>query len=418
MPHDLASDGCSSDDAFQPALSAVARAVGDAAPPAVGATSGPRPEELGIGLLFWNMRDAAIIGEAGSGRIVLWNPAAEAVFGYAAEEVIGQSLEILAPEALRERHRTGIARFAATGRGPLVEVGRPIEVPALRKGGAEMVIELVLTPIEQDQIPGRFVLALIRDVTERKRSEAALQAANRELQAFSYSVSHDLRAPLRAVAGFSAILLEDHAVELPEEARRYLSRIQEAGQRMGHLIDGLLAFLQLRSRPLVEQTVAPVETVHAVLGELARERAGREVEIVIDDLPTCQADPALLKQVFAHLLSNALKYTRERQPARIQVGSRADLARPGERVYFVRDNGTGFDLAYADKVFGVFQRLDWAEDAGGTGVGLALVQRIVDRHGGRVWADAAVGQGATFFVTLPAAEPERGTAGVGPTVPR
>ena len=204
---------------------------------------------------------------------------------------------------------------------------------------------------------------------------------------------------------------------MPEQARRYLGLVRDGAQQMGRLVDDLLAFSRLGRQPLATRPVAPANIVHRVLEELAGERAGRQVEVVFADLPPCQADPALLKQVYTNLLANALKFTRGREVARIEVGSLADGTRPGERTYFVKDNGAGFDMAYAHKLFGVFQRLHRVEDYEGTGVGLAIVQRVVHRHGGRVWVEAAVDQGATFWFSLPAAardEPEHAAAADGP----
>jgi light-regulated signal transduction histidine kinase (bacteriophytochrome) len=256
---------------------------------------------------------------------------------------------------------------------------------------------------------------MIRDVTERKEAEGKisalnadlerrviarttqLDAANRELEAFSYSVSHDLRAPLRAVDGFSQAVLEDYGPQLPEDGQRQLRTIRYSAQRMGELIDDLLKFSQLNRQPLQKQRVATDELVRATLAEMETQVAGRQIEINLGPLPPCEGDPALLRQVWVNLLSNALKYSGKRAHAVIAIGCGGQ---PGERVYFVRDNGTGFDMRYADKLFGVFQRLHRVEDYEGTGVGLAIVQRIVQRHGGRIWAEAAVDRGATFYFTL------------------
>ena len=248
------------------------------------------------------------------------------------------------------------------------------------------------------------MIGVCQDVTERKQLEqrivertAQLEDANRDLEAFSYSVSHDLHAPLRAINGFSRILQKDYEPHLPSDARRYLGMIRDNTQRMGKLIDDLLAFSRLGRQPLRKETVSPANLVRHALIDLRAEREGRRVEISIGVLPACQADSALLHQVFANLLSNALKFTRKREVAVIEIGCREE---EGERVYFVKDNGVGFDMRYADRLFEVFQRLHRAEDYEGTGVGLALVQRIIHRHGGRVWAEAEADRGAAFFFTL------------------
>ncbi len=224
-----------------------------------------------------------------------------------------------------------------------------------------------------------------------------IETAHQELEAFSFSVSHDLRAPLRAVDGFSQAMEEDFGAQLPEAGRRQLKMIRGNAERMGELIDDLLAFARLGRQPVRKQSVETEQLVRATLADLQTTHAGRKVEINIGKLPSCEGDSSLLKQVWVNLLSNALKYTREREKAEVEIGS---VKTNGADIFFVRDNGTGFDMRYADKLFGVFQRLHRAEEYEGTGVGLAIVQRIVNRHGGRVWADAAVDRGATFFFTL------------------
>ena len=224
-----------------------------------------------------------------------------------------------------------------------------------------------------------------------------LEAANKELESFSYSVSHDLRAPLRAMDGFSRALLEDYGPQLPAEGVRYLQVIRTSSQRMGNLIDDLLSFSRLSRAEMRKRTVDAKMLVKGVIEELHSQREGRQIDLRIADLPKCEGDPALLKQVWINLLSNAIKYTQKRASAVIEIGCNTEGK---TNTYFVRDNGTGFDMRYANKLFGVFQRLHRAEDYDGTGVGLAIVQRIVHRHGGRVWADAAVDQGATFYFTL------------------
>jgi light-regulated signal transduction histidine kinase (bacteriophytochrome) len=224
-----------------------------------------------------------------------------------------------------------------------------------------------------------------------------LEAANKDLEAFSYSVSHDLRAPLRAMNGFSQVLLEDYAGALDEQAQHYVRRIQSNSQKMGRLVDDLLAFSRFGRQPLRLQSIDPADIARQAWDDLRHEHEHREVQLELAALPLCLADASLLKQVYINLLSNALKFTRQAARAQITVGCRDEA---GLLTYFVRDNGVGFDMAYASKLFGVFQRLHRAEDFEGTGVGLAIVQRIVERHGGRVAAESTLGQGATFDFTL------------------
>jgi signal transduction histidine kinase len=262
---------------------------------------------------------------------------------------------------------------------------------AMVSTGLERVRLVEAVAIANSQLEDR-----IREVTERTRE---VEAANRELDAFSYTISHDLRAPLRAVNGFTSILFEEYSDALPAEASRYLKRIKDSGEHMGHLVDDLLAFSRLGRQAIRAQRVSMKGLVDRALEQLSQARDGRQVEIVIGDLPDAECDAILVEQVFVNLLSNALKYSRHREQARIDVGVLDSKDGEGP-VYFVRDNGAGFNMEYAGKLFGVFQRLHRSEDYEGTGVGLAIVQRVVERHGGRIWAEAKVDGGATFYFTL------------------
>ena len=293
------------------------------------------------------------------------------------------------------------------------------EYRLLRKDGEYRYMEVHGVPVlEKDGFIREWV-GTAADITERVRAEeevrllneklekrvvertAELQAANKELEAFAYSVSHDLRAPLRAVDGFSRILLEEYAPQLPAEAQHYLQVARNNAVQMGSLIDDLLSFSRLSRQPLRKQTVEPAGLLRLALDDLRLEQENRNIELTVGELPACEADPQLLKQVFVNLLSNAFKYTRTRPVAKIEVAS-ADGS-----VYHVRDNGVGFDMRYQDKLFGVFQRLHTSDLYEGTGVGLAIVQRIVHRHGGKIWANAALNEGATFYFTLDSSKGSR-----------
>jgi signal transduction histidine kinase len=238
---------------------------------------------------------------------------------------------------------------------------------------------------------------LAKTVEEIRVQKAELEGANRELEAYSYTVSHDLRAPLRAINGFSAILLEEHAAELSDAAKDYLKRVDASGKHMGELVDDLLAFSRLGRRAMRKQSVNTAEVATNAWAQVSAGLEGRQVTFHVGDLPVCESDPLLLEQVFVNLLSNAVKYSRPRQVATIDVAAEV---KAGETIYSVRDNGVGFDMQYSDRLFRVFQRLHRADEYEGTGVGLATVQRIVERHGGRVWAEAAPDKGATFYFTL------------------
>lgn len=243
------------------------------------------------------------------------------------------------------------------------------------------------------------VTALKRAEEDAQRLATQLAAANRELEAFSYSVSHDLRAPLRAVDGFSKMLVEDYGTKLDDEGRHMLGRIREGAQRMGQLINDILAFSRL-GRQQVELVRIDMRTMaQEVFEEFAAQEPGRQLHLELHPLPPALGTPAMIRQVWANLIGNAVKYTKARPVGEIEIG-----ARPGEddaQIYWVQDNGAGFDMRLAGRLFGMFQRLHNEEDFPGSGVGLALVQRILQRHGGLVWAEAEVGRGATFSFMLP-----------------
>lgn len=258
-------------------------------------------------------------------------------------------------------------------------------------GGYHDIDQLML-----EQIASALALALERSrlFDEAQERTRELEAANRELESFSYSISHDLRAPLRAMNGFSHLLLEGHSANLNADGQAYLKHIRDGAQRMGQLIDDLLRFSRLGRQPVHKQTLYPAEVARQVLADVIQPNyPAHNVEIHIGELPPCQADPTLLRQVFINLLDNAFKYSQKRANARIEIGWTG-------QAYFVRDNGAGFDMRYAHRLFGVFQRLHSVEEFEGTGVGLAIVSRILQRHGGHIWADAEVGRGATFFFAL------------------
>ena len=360
--------------------------------------------------------DAIVIVDA-AGRMVLVNTEAERLFGYTADELVGAPVERLVPLPLRTGHAAHRDRyFGDPHRRPM---GSGLELAGVRRDGTEFPVEVSLSPLELSRRP--FAMAAIRDITERRRMEriqqemgerrrlsaelerrvaertAQLASANRELEGFTYSVSHDLRAPLRQVDGFAQLLVEAAGDDLPERARHYLRRITDGTRQMGRLIDDLLNLAQVGRQTVHARRTALDEIVRHVVRDVQADAADRAIEWRVDPLPDAECDPGLMRIVFTNLISNAVKYTRPRPLARIEIGSAPQDGRP---VIHVRDNGVGFDMRYADKLFGVFQRLHAADEFEGTGVGLATVRRIIHKHGGEIWAEAAPDRGAAFFFTI------------------
>ncbi|HET9626154.1 MAG TPA: PAS domain S-box protein [Kofleriaceae bacterium] len=348
-------------------------------------------------LLVDSIKDYAIYIIDPTGVILTWNAGAAEIKGYAAEEVIGRSFEMFFLEADRERGRPAQLLAIASQAGRVEETAR-----RLRKDGSEMWADVVITALRGDANRLVGFAKVVRDLTERKQFEAALEArtrelehANSEIEAFSYSVAHDLRAPLRAMSGHSEALLEDWAGQLDAEATRYLVKIQAAAKRMSTLIDGLLDLSRLTRGELQLEPVDLSAVARAVTVQLAAIEPERAIAVHVADGLRARVEPRLVRTLFDNLIGNAWKFTRKTAAPRIEVGT-LDAG----HTFFVRDNGAGFDLARASKLFVPFERLHSDTDFPGTGIGLATVQRIVQRHGGRIWASAEPGHGASFFFTL------------------
>ena len=342
----------------------------------------------------------AILSADRHGNITYFNPGAERIFGFASNEVIGRPLTALMPERFREAHRTGLARYVATGEARVI--GKTVELAGRRKDGTEFPLELSLATWKH----GAEVAftAIIRDIAARKEAEdtlrryaSQLEAANKELEAFSYSVSHDLRAPLRSLDGFSQALLEDYHDRLDDAGRDFLQRVRGASQRMGTLIDDLLSLSRVTRGELQVGEVDLSALAAATAADLKKSDPARDVTFAIAPDLVVRADAGLMRIVLQNLLGNAWKFTGKRASAHVEVGAQAH---DGRRAFFVRDDGAGFDMAYAAKLFGAFQRLHGAAEFPGSGIGLATVQRIILRHGGEVWAEGVPDRGATIYFTL------------------
>lgn len=341
------------------------------------------------------------------GIINLINSQTEKLFGYDRSEIVGHPVEELVPKRFRRKHVRHREDYYLNH--PVRPMGEGLALFGRRKNGSEFPIEISLSPLEAED--GLLVSAAIRDITERKRAEtdiqklnqdlkqytSQLEAANKELESFSYSVSHDLRAPLRTIDGFSHILLEDYGDILPIEAHTHLERVRGAAQHMAELIDDLLNLAKVTRTPLQAILVNLSEIAESAAKALSEADPDREVKLIITRDLMVNGDANLLRIVLENLLSNAWKYTSKNALAVIEFGQQAGSR---ERTFYVRDNGVGFDMAYVNKLFGVFQRLHSASEFPGTGVGLATVHRIIKIHGGNIWAEAEEGKGATFYFTL------------------
>src|SRR5579859_3329252 len=370
-----------------------------------------RESEERFRMLVEGVKDYAIYMLDPEGRVTTWNAGAERIQGYRAEEIVGKSFAVFfTPEDAKRTVPAQLLRRAEKEEKAIYDGQR------LRKNGTRFWIQGIITALRDENGKLRGFSKVARDVTQQKEAEekirqlneqlelrviertAQLEAANRELEAFSYSVSHDLRAPLLRISGFADILQNEAASGLDVKGRKQLETIAEGAQQMSRLIDALLHFSRMGRAEMRHEKVDMAQLVEEARRELHRDIEGRDIEWRIGELPEARGDPVMLRQVIINLLDNALKYTRTRKPAKIHIGARRE---GDEIVYFIQDNGVGFDMKYAGKLFGVFQRLHPASEFEGTGIGLANVQRILHRHGGRIWAEGAVNQGSMFYFVIP-----------------
>ncbi|MGD8931914.1 MAG: PAS domain S-box protein, partial [Chromatiales bacterium] len=338
------------------------------------------------------------------GFITSWNGGAKRLFGLTPEQAIGQHISCIYPQSQQKFLQQKVIL-------PLKKHGlHEVELFMQRADGSEFPAHLSLSLLYDDQGSPQGMVGYSHDISEQKKREQELallaqklRASNKELESFSYSVSHDLRAPLRAIDGFSLALVEDYAEQLDETALNYLQRVRSGAQHMGMLIDDLLRLSRVSREDLSMEQVNLSKMADSILQELQMNEPGRQVEFLRDDDLRVRGDPRLLKVMLENLLGNAWKFTSRQKISQISFRHQPD----NHQVMYISDNGVGFDMRYADKLFGAFQRLHRASDFPGTGVGLATVQRIVSRHGGKVWAQAQDGKGATFYFSLDSEQDKR-----------
>jgi PAS domain S-box-containing protein len=345
------------------------------------------------------------------GEIIFMNEFGQRFFEYPYQEIIGKNVfDTIMPERDDEGRRIP-EKYTDFEDHP--ELFATVENLNRTRSGKLAYLAWTNRPLYDDQGNIVEILSIGTDITylkevekeiqklnnelERRVAERTLQLTevNKNLESFTYTVSHDLRAPLRAISGYSSILLQE-LNDIPERDRKYLESLRQNAHDMGRLIDDLLNFSRLRMRSLEKETVQPSLIVKEILREARADPSTANVEFSVGELPPCQADPGLLKQVYANLIGNALKFSRNREHPLVEIGSYTE---EGHLIYFVRDNGIGFDMRYSDKIFGVFQRLENTEKYEGTGIGLAIVHRIIEIHGGRIWVESEIDKGTTFYFT-------------------
>lgn len=363
-----------------------------------------------LSALLLEFKDYAIIRVDPAGFVRSWNFGAEHIYGYSYEEIIGQHISVFYSEKLP-------AKEAAANRSLQIALaaGRCEEEGwRYNKQGKPFYANAILTALYNADGSLKGFAKVTRDITQQKSLEAEnlllhgqledkvrqrtreLEIVNKELEAFSYSVSHDLRTPLRAISGYSMMLKDDYGSKLDVEGNRIMDAIVANTKMMGQLIDDLLTFSKMARLETVSERIDMTRLVERCLEDLSREQSNHIITVAA--LPPCSGDITMFRQVWFNLLANAIKYSSKKEKPQIEIGSTDD---PGFHVYYVKDNGVGFDMKYANKLFGVFQRLHRQDEFEGTGLGLALVKRIISKHGGDIWADASPNKGATFYFSVP-----------------
>jgi PAS domain S-box-containing protein len=371
-----------------------------------------RESEEKFRLLVDSAQDYAIVMLDPDGRVASWNEGAQRMKGYTAPEIIGKSFSCFYPEDDIRGGKPERELKIASETGRFEDEGL-----RARKDGSHFQANVVINAIRDKSGKLRGFSKITRDITEQKRAEdeikklneeleqrvvertTELMAVNKELEAFTYSVSHDLRAPLRHIHGFVDLLIQTSSKSLDDKGKRYLTTISKAASQMGNLVDDLLSFSRMGRAEIKKHSIDLENMVYGVIDEMKYELKERDMEWKVGKLAPVYGDPSMLRLVMVNLISNAVKFTRQRDKAVIEIGSYTEAG--GENVVYVKDNGVGFDMRYVDKLFGVFQRLHSVEEFEGTGIGLANIRRIISRHGGRTWAEGKLGEGAAFYFSLP-----------------
>ncbi|MEJ0055282.1 MAG: PAS domain S-box protein [Bacteroidota bacterium] len=340
------------------------------------------------------------------GRIISWNKGAEQIYGFTEKESVNMKIWNIVPDYCIAQTEEMIQDVL------LGKKIHDVETKRITKHGKLIDVQFAASlVVDSDNNDKKSVAITERDITSQKLAEEKIHILNKdlednveqlkllngELESFSYSISHDLRAPLRSINGFASILVNEHSSQLDDDGKKMLGTVQRNASRMGILIDELLAFSKLGRKPLEKSNINMNEMVKQIIGEFESSEKFR-TSVVMNDLPAADADKILIHQVWVNLISNAIKYSSRKEAPAVEIGA---VVRENEIEYYVKDNGAGFSMEHANKLFGVFQRLHSQNEFEGTGVGLAIVYRVVSKHGGRVWAEASVGAGATFYFTLP-----------------
>lgn len=341
--------------------------------------------------LFETAKDGVLLIDSKTEKIIDANPHLLGVLGYSLDEIVGKKFWEIG--TFRDIESAKVLFKELQIKGSI----RHEDLPLLTKDGREIEVEFVSSTYSVGTL--KTIQCNIRDITERRKIENTMATARKDAEEFTYSVSHDLRAPLRAIDGFSKILVEDYTSKLDDEGRRIISVIGQSIDLMERLIDDLLVLSRTGSQPVTTEEIKMGEMAKDVFEELKRSELGRKITINLEVLPRAKVDPILMRQVWANLLSNAIKFTRSREEAIIDVRCKTEN---NMVVYSVKDNGVGFNMKYVDKLFQIFQRLHTRGEYEGTGVGLAITRRIIQRHDGKVWAEGKVDEGATFYFALPA----------------